>query len=82
MPLIKVNVQRATEIKKDMLRAHRQPLLADLDVQMLRAIEVSDIEKQAQILAKKQALRDITTHPDLLAATTPEELKAFDITQA
>lgn len=75
-------MQKASEIKKDMLRADRQPLLADLDVQMLRAMEVSDIEKQAEILAKKQALRDITTHPHLLAATTPEELKAFDITRA
>jgi hypothetical protein len=82
MPLIKVNMQKASEIKKDMLRADRQPLLADLDVQMLKAMEVSDIEKQAEILAKKQALRDITTHPDLLSATTPEELKAFSITQA
>jgi hypothetical protein len=82
MPLIKVNMQKATEIKKDMLRADRQPLLADLDVQMLRAMEVSDSAKQAEILAKKQALRDITTHPDLLSATTPEELKAFSITQA
>jgi hypothetical protein len=82
MPLIKVNMQKATEIKKDMLRADRKSLLADLDVQMLRAMEVSDIEKQTEILAKKQALRDITTHPDLLSATTPEELKAFSITQA
>lgn len=82
MSLIKVNMQKASEIKKDMLRADRQPLLADLDVQMLRAMEVSDIEKQAEILAKKQALRDITTHPDLLSAATPEELKAFSITQA
>jgi len=82
MSLIKVNMQKASEIKKDMLRADRQPLLADLDVQMLRAMEVSDIEKQAEILAKKQALRDITNHSDLLSATTPEELKAFSITQA
>ena len=65
-----------------MLRADRQPLLAELDVQMLRAIEASDSAKQAEILAKKQALRDITTHPDLLSSTTPEELKSFDITKA
>ena len=82
MPLIKVNMQKAIEIKKDMLRADRQPLLAELDVQMLRAIEASDSAKQAEILAKKQALRDITTHPDLLSSTTPEELKSFDITKA
>jgi len=82
MTLIKVNMQKATDIKKDMLRAERQPLLADLDVQMLRAIEISDTEKQAEILIKKQALRDITAHPALLSASTPEELKAFGISQA
>jgi len=81
MPLIKVNMQKATDIKKDMLRTERQPLLAELNVQMLRAIETSDTEKQAEILIKKQALRDITAHPVLLSASTPEELKAFDISQ-
>lgn len=77
--MIKVNMQKATEIKKDMLRAERAPLLADLDVQMMRAIETSDIVKQDEILTKKQALRDITANPALLSATTPEELKAFKI---
>ena len=72
-------MQKATEIKKDMLRAERAPLLADLDIQMLRAIETSNTAKQAEILAKKQALRDITANPVLLLATTPEQLKAFKI---
>ena len=72
-------MQKATEIKKTMLRAERAPLLADLDVQMMRAIETSDTVKQAEILAKKQALRDITVNPVLLSAITPEELKAFKI---
>ena len=72
-------MQKATEIKKDMLRAERAPLLADLDIQMLRAIETSNTAKQAEILAKKQALRDITANPVLLSATTPEQLKAFKI---
>lgn len=82
MSLIKVNMQKATDIKKQMLRAERQPLLDDLDVQMLRATETSDTQKQTDILAKKQALRDITVHPLLLSASTPEELKSFDISQA
>lgn len=72
-------MQKAAEIKKDMLRAERQPLLADLDIQMMRAIETSDTVKQSEILAKKQVLRDITINPALLSASTPEELKAFKI---
>lgn len=75
MPII-VNMQKAVEIKKDMIRAERQPLLAALDIEMMRAIEAGDTAKQAEITAKKQALRDATTDPVVLNATTPEELKA------
>lgn len=75
MPII-VNMQKAVEIKKDMIRAERQPLLAALDIEMMRAIEAGDTKKQAEISAKKQALRDATTDPVVLNAVTPEELKA------
>jgi hypothetical protein len=75
MPII-VNMQKAVEIKKDMIRAERQPLLAALDIDMMRAIEAGDTAKQAEISAKKQALRDATTDPVVLNAVTPEELKA------
>lgn len=75
MPII-VNMQKAVEIKKDMIRAERQPLLAALDIEMMRAIEAGDAKKQAEIAAKKQALRDATKDPVVLNAATPEELKA------
>jgi len=75
MPII-VNMQKALEIKKDMIRAERAPLLAALDIEMMRAIEAGDTAKQAEIGAKKQALRDATTDPVVVYATTPEELKA------
>jgi len=75
MPII-VNMQKALEIKKDMIRAERAPLLAALDIEMMRAIEAGDTAKQAEIGAKKQALRDATTDPVVVHATTPEELKA------
>lgn len=75
MPII-VNMQKAVEIKKDMIRAERQPLLAALDIEMMRAIEAGDAKKQAEISAKKQALRDATKDPVILNAATPEELKA------
>ena len=74
--MINVNMTKAVEIKKDMIRAERAPLLADLDVQFMRAVEAGDTDAQATIAAKKQALRDATDDPAITAATTPDELKA------
>jgi len=73
---ITINMQKAVEIKKDMIRTERQPLLAALDTQMMRAIESGDSVKQAEVAAKKQALRDATQDPAILNAQTPEALKA------
>lgn len=75
MPIV-INMQKAIEIKKDMIRAERQPLLAALDIEMIKAIEFGDLSKQSEISAKKQSLRDATIDPVVLNATTPEELKA------
>lgn len=75
--MIKVNMTKALEIKKDMIRAERNPKLAELDLEFMKAVEQNDTAKQADISAKKQALRDATDDPALSAATTPEELKAF-----
>lgn len=73
--MIVVNMQKALEIKKQMIRTEREPLLARLDVEMMRALESGDAVKQAEITAKKQALRDATADPALINAATPEELK-------
>lgn len=64
-------------IHRDVLRAKRQPLMAALDVEYMRADEAGDTAKKAEIAAKKQALRDVTKDPVIDAARTPEELKAI-----
>ena len=74
--MIKVNMNKAVEIKKDMIRAERAPKLEALDVAFMRAVEAGDTAKQAEIAAKKQALRDATDDPVINSAQTPEELKA------
>ena len=74
--MIKVNMDKAREIKKDMIRAERDPKLAALDVDFMRAVEQGDTDLQATIATKKQALRDATDDPAIAAATTPDELKA------
>lgn len=73
--MIQVNMDKAREIKKDMIRAERAPKLASLDVDFMRAVETGDTDAQTIIAAKKQALRDATEDPVILNATTPEALK-------
>lgn len=74
--MITVNMTKAVEIKKEMIRKERKPKLEALDVEFMRAVEAGDADKQAEIAAKKQALRDATSDPAITAATTPDELKA------
>ena len=74
--MITINMTKAVEIKKDMIRAERKAKLEALDVDFMRAVEQGDTEAQATIAAKKQALRDATDDPAITAAKTPEELKA------
>ena len=73
--MIIINMQKALEIKKQMIRTERESMLARLDVEMMRALESGDAVKQAEIAAKKQALRDATVDPAVINAVTPEELK-------
>lgn len=73
--MIKVNMTKALEIKKDMIREERQPMLEKLDIEFMRAVEQDDTKKQAEITSKKQALRDATDDPALSKAKTPDDLK-------
>lgn len=57
---IVINISKAKEIWKDKFRAARKPILEKLDVEYIRALEASDTQKQQEIAAKKQELRDIT----------------------
>lgn len=69
-----VDMAQAREIHRKKLRAMREPLLAKLDVDYLRAMERG--AGTTEIVAAKQALRDVTEDPAIDAAATPDELKA------
>lgn len=71
---VAVDLDKAKAIHLDRMRAVRRPLLAALDVESTRAIEEKDDAKLAQIVAQKNALRDVTL-VDLSKADTPEALK-------
>lgn len=74
--MIKTNMAKALEIKKDQIREERKTLLEALDVEMMISLGKGDTVKVAEIEAKKQALRDATKDKALTKAKTPEELKA------
>lgn len=72
--MITVNMDKARDIHKNAMRQARDPLFKALDVAYMVAIEQG--LDASDIVAKKQALRDVTADPAIAAAQTPEELKA------
>ena len=74
---VEIDMAAAKEIHKDNLRAERKPRLEALDVAYMKALEAGS--GAADIAAQKQTLRDITNDARIAAATTPDELKALDL---
>jgi hypothetical protein len=69
--MITVNFNKAKTVTADRLRQERMPKLQDLDVQYQRALETG--ADTADIVAQKQALRDLPTQVD--TCTTLTQLK-------
>jgi hypothetical protein len=74
-----VNMSKARDIHRSILRQERTPRLTALDVAFMRALERGDTATSQEIAAQKQTLRDIPTHPAIEAAQTPEELVALTL---
>lgn len=72
--MITINMVKAREIHRQRMRDAREPLFPALDVAYQRALESSS--STTEIVAKKQALRDVTSDPAIEAAQTVEQLKA------
>ena len=72
---LSVDMMRAREIHRDKLRRIRQPLLTELDVAYMRADEAGVSVLKADISNRKQGLRDVTKHPLIEVARTPDDLK-------
>lgn len=73
--MITININKAKEIHRNAIRKAREPLLQKLDVDFQRALETG--QDTSAIVQQKQVLRDITQHPDLEAAQTTDEIRAF-----
>ncbi len=72
--IITVDMTKAREIWRGVIRNARDPKLAALDIEFQRCLEYG--EDTSPIVAQKGALRDAPQDPAIDAATTPEELKA------
>lgn len=71
-----VDMPAARELWRDKMRRARGPKLAALDVEYQRADEAADAGKKAEVVKRKQLLRDVTDDPRIEAAKTPDDLKA------
>jgi hypothetical protein len=69
------DITKAKELKKEILRQERKPLLEALDVEVMKNIK--DPVKIDEIESQKQKLRDITSDIDKIK--TVDELKQFKI---
>ena len=79
MSLIKIDINKAKEVKKDQLRMERAPILNQLDIEFMRAVEQGDTVKAQEISQKKQVLRDCTNSEELSNAQTVEQLKQITL---
>lgn len=73
--MIKIDMAKAKEIHRNKIRIARKPLLEAKDVAFMRAVEVADVDTQAQIAVEKQVLRDAPSALEIESATTLDELK-------
>jgi len=71
---IEIDMDHCRAIWKDNMRVARAPKLAKLDLEFQRAMETGTSTKN--IIARKQALRDVTKLPSIEAATSPDDLKS------
>lgn len=73
--IVTIDMTKAVNIHKKYLRQQREPLMPLLDVAYTKALETADTASQLTVVARKNNLRNITSSPEIAAATTPAQLK-------
>lgn len=76
---ISIDMPKARDIKRNMVRAERDVELARLDIDFMRALESGNAGEQNRIKAEKQRYRDAPANQKIEQATTPEALKALKL---
>lgn len=73
--VIKIDMDKAKDIYKDIVRSARKPLLEDLDLKFMRAVETGNTVLQAEIAEQKQLLRDMTDDPKIDEVKKTEDFR-------
>ena len=73
---IRLNVDRAKTLQRSRMRKARLAEFAKADADYMKALETSDTTRQAEVVAKKQQLRDCTQQ------VTDANITATDCTEA
>lgn len=73
--MIKINFEKAKDIRKEQLRIERSPVLAALDIEFQRNLEVG--ADNSSVIAEKNRLRDITDLVD--EAVSIDDLLAIQV---
>lgn len=60
---VKVNVEKAKEVQRNVWRKMREPKLKALDLEVMKAVERGDAKRRSKLADDKQALRDVTETP-------------------
>jgi hypothetical protein len=74
--MITVNMDKAKQVHLNRMRSVREAAFKHVDADRAIAADKGDQAALVSVKARAIELRDITKHPDLLAAKTPDELKA------
>lgn len=72
--MISIDIEQAKNIWRNKLRILRIPILEQLDIQFMKAIESNNTDKQQDIANKKQILRDAPSDPRIENAQTTQQL--------
>ncbi len=68
---VDVDIEGAKEVQRDHWRKLREPKLAALDIEFMKAVEDASPARRSAIKAQKDALRDVTETP------LPDDLEAI-----
>lgn len=74
---IYINMNKAREIWKNIIRVNRVSFLEKLDIEYLRSLEKNDIISCTNIAQRKQILRDCTKDSRINNAQTTSDLKTI-----
>lgn len=73
---VSIDMSKARAVHRKRMNEVCVPHLESLDVAYIRADEAGNDVLKKSIVDQKRVFRDVTKHPDIDAATTPEEIHA------